>query len=93
MSSTDSAVQEQHATTKRQRVVNDFSIQVATVNGSGSQTANLVLLRSNPLSDIRHTKEIESVIQGGRYYSRNQLDAMLNRAEEKAAAAAARQTK
>src|SRR5687768_4879700 len=28
------------------RVVNDFSIQVATVNGSGSQTANLVLLRS-----------------------------------------------
>jgi 2-oxoglutarate ferredoxin oxidoreductase subunit alpha len=27
-------------------LVNDFSIQVATVNGSGSQTANLVLLRS-----------------------------------------------
>ena len=30
----------------RQRVVNDFTIQVATVNGSGSQTANLVLIRS-----------------------------------------------
>ena len=28
------------------RVSNDFSIQIATVNGSGSQTANLVLLRS-----------------------------------------------
>lgn len=28
------------------RTVNDFSIQLATVNGSGSQTANLVLLRS-----------------------------------------------
>src|SRR5688572_16004236 len=28
------------------RLVNDLSIQVATVNGSGSQTANLVLLRS-----------------------------------------------
>ena len=28
------------------RIVNDFSIQVATVNGSGSQSANLVLLRS-----------------------------------------------
>jgi 2-oxoglutarate ferredoxin oxidoreductase subunit alpha len=27
-------------------VINDFSIQVATVNGSGSQTANTVLLRS-----------------------------------------------
>src|SRR2546422_9202486 len=30
----------------RQPVVNDFSIQVATVNGSGSQTANSVLMRS-----------------------------------------------
>jgi 2-oxoglutarate ferredoxin oxidoreductase subunit alpha len=30
----------------RSNIVNDFSIQVATVNGSGSQTANLVLLRS-----------------------------------------------
>src|SRR3954464_3664847 len=46
MSPTDHAVQEQQAAGKRQRVVNDFSIQVATVNGSGSQTANLVLLRS-----------------------------------------------
>ena len=27
-------------------VINDFSIQVATVNGSGSQTANTVLLRA-----------------------------------------------
>src|SRR5579872_332774 len=46
MSPTDLAVQEQQAASNRQRVVNDFSIQVATVNGSGSQTANLVLLRS-----------------------------------------------
>ena len=28
------------------RVVNDFSIHVATVNGSGSQSANLILLRA-----------------------------------------------
>ena len=27
-------------------IVNDFSIQIATVNGSGSQSANLVLLKS-----------------------------------------------
>src|SRR5437773_2496737 len=46
MSSTDHAVQEQPTAGKSQRVVNDFSIQVATVNGSGSQTANMVLLRS-----------------------------------------------
>jgi 2-oxoglutarate ferredoxin oxidoreductase subunit alpha len=31
---------------ERRAQVNDFSIQVATVNGSGSQSANLVLLRS-----------------------------------------------
>src|SRR5689334_9220319 len=29
-----------------QALINDFSIQVATVNGSGSQTANTVLMRS-----------------------------------------------
>jgi 2-oxoglutarate ferredoxin oxidoreductase subunit alpha len=46
MSPTDLARQEQRDATGKQRVVNDFSIQVATVNGSGSQTANLVLLRS-----------------------------------------------
>lgn len=31
---------------EREQVINDLSIQVATVNGSGSQTANLVLLRA-----------------------------------------------
>jgi 2-oxoglutarate/2-oxoacid ferredoxin oxidoreductase subunit alpha len=46
MSPTDLAVQEQQAASNKQRVVNDFSIQIATVNGSGSQTANMVLLRS-----------------------------------------------
>jgi 2-oxoglutarate ferredoxin oxidoreductase subunit alpha len=33
-------------------VVNDFSIQIATVNGSGSQTANMVLLRSMLLMGV-----------------------------------------
>ncbi|MCA1563298.1 MAG: 2-oxoacid:acceptor oxidoreductase subunit alpha [Acidobacteria bacterium] len=46
MAPTDLAVQETAAQPSTRRVVNDFSIQVATVNGSGSQTANLVLLRS-----------------------------------------------
>src|SRR5256884_7225334 len=46
MSPTDLAVQEQQRAGNRQKVVNDFTIQVATVNGSGSQTANLVLIRS-----------------------------------------------
>ena len=38
--------QEQGESNARQRVVNDFSINVATVNGSGSQSANSVLLKS-----------------------------------------------
>ena len=38
--------QEQGAISAQQRVVNDFSINVATVNGSGSQSANSVLLKS-----------------------------------------------
>jgi 2-oxoglutarate ferredoxin oxidoreductase subunit alpha len=46
MSPTDLEVQNKPVTPSQQRIVNDFSIQVATVNGSGSQTANLVLLRS-----------------------------------------------
>ncbi len=52
MSSTDLAVQEQQAAKDSQRVVNDFSIQIATVNGSGSQTANMVLLRSMLLMGV-----------------------------------------
>src|ERR671921_1970465 len=51
MSPTDVATQEQ-TTRARTKVINDFSIQVATVNGSGSQTANLVLLRSILLMGI-----------------------------------------
>lgn len=42
----EAAVQPLESVLTRPPVVNDFSIQVATVNGSGSQTANLVLLRS-----------------------------------------------
>ena len=42
----DVVVEDRLATSSLAPVVNDFSIQVATVNGSGSQTANLVLLRA-----------------------------------------------
>ncbi len=38
--------QEQSSTIAQKRVVNNFSINVATVNGSGSQSANSVLLKS-----------------------------------------------
>ncbi|HWP85596.1 MAG TPA: 2-oxoacid:acceptor oxidoreductase subunit alpha, partial [Terriglobia bacterium] len=45
MATTETAVPSDASLT-RKRVINDMSIQVATVNGSGSQTANTVLLRS-----------------------------------------------
>jgi len=46
MAPTDVAAHDGAAHPENPRITNDFSIQVATVNGSGSQTANLVLLRS-----------------------------------------------
>jgi 2-oxoglutarate ferredoxin oxidoreductase subunit alpha len=46
MPSTDLASQPTAAPPAGSRAVNDFSLQVATVNGSGSQTANLILIRS-----------------------------------------------
>jgi 2-oxoglutarate ferredoxin oxidoreductase subunit alpha len=46
MSVTAPSEQEVSVGSTAERIVNDFAIQIATVNGSGSQTANLVLLRS-----------------------------------------------
>ena len=46
MAPSNVALQDTPTAPPTQRVVNDFSIRVATVNGSGSQTANMVLLRS-----------------------------------------------
>jgi 2-oxoglutarate/2-oxoacid ferredoxin oxidoreductase subunit alpha len=46
MATTDVALHEHSGRKGEKRVVNDMSIQVATVNGSGSQSSNTVLLRS-----------------------------------------------
>ncbi len=46
MATTEIAVHGSATSADRKPIVNDFSIQVATVNGSGSQSANTVLLRS-----------------------------------------------
>src|SRR5512141_1472479 len=46
MATTDVGLHEAAGRTSRAPVVNDMSIQVATVNGSGSQSSNSVLLRS-----------------------------------------------
>ncbi len=46
MATTHVATGDIEAPAEQRRVVNDLSIQVATVNGSGSQSSNLVLLRA-----------------------------------------------
>jgi len=46
MATTDLAVHDIGSGREGQRVVNDWSLQVATVNGSGSQSANTVILRT-----------------------------------------------
>src|SRR5580698_2002150 len=46
MATTDVAPRESSGGVGHKRIVNDMSIQVATVNGSGSQSSNTVLLRS-----------------------------------------------
>src|SRR6266496_4435965 len=46
MATTDVVPQESSGQLGHKRVANDMSIQVATVNGSGSQSSNTVLLRS-----------------------------------------------
>jgi 2-oxoglutarate ferredoxin oxidoreductase subunit alpha len=46
MATTDLAVNNIGSGREGQRVINDWSLQVATVNGSGSQSANTVILRT-----------------------------------------------
>ena len=46
MATTNVALHEASRPMERKRIVNNMSIQVATVNGSGSQSSNTVLLRS-----------------------------------------------
>src|ERR1700704_4944852 len=46
MATTDVVPRESSGGVGHKRIVNDMSIQVATVNGSGSQSSNTVLLRS-----------------------------------------------
>jgi imidazolonepropionase-like amidohydrolase len=46
--------------------------------------ADLVLLDANPLDDIANTRKIRAVVAGGRYFSREDLDALLRGVEARA---------
>jgi hypothetical protein len=47
--------------------------------------ADLVLLDENPISDIRNSRKIFGVVANGKYYSRRDLDTMLQQVEHLAA--------
>ena len=47
--------------------------------------ADLVLLRANPLTNIRNTRTIAGVIADGRYFSAMAIDSMRERAKQVAA--------
>ena len=51
-----------------------------------TQSADIVLLDADPLADIRNTQKIDAVVSRGRYYSRQDLNAMLGRAATAAVA-------
>lgn len=46
------------------------------------KTASLVLVKANPLEDIRNAQQIEAVFFRGHYYSRDDLDRLLAEAED-----------
>jgi len=52
--------------------------------GEGKR-ADLVLLDANPLEQISHTRKIQGVVLAGRYFSRADLDGLLQQVEEAAA--------
>jgi imidazolonepropionase-like amidohydrolase len=46
------------------------------------KTASMILLRANPLEDVRNTREIEAVFLRGQYFDRAALDRLLEEARE-----------
>jgi len=55
---------------------------------SEGKRASMVLVRGNPLEDIRNAQQIEGVFLHGEYFSRQDLDRLLGEAEELAQQAA-----
>jgi hypothetical protein len=57
-----------------------------SLHPSGGKLADLMLLDANPLEDIANTKKIRAVVLAGHYFSRDQLDQMLQEVATSAAA-------
>ena len=55
---------------------------------SMGKIADLVMLDADPLADIRNTRRIFAVVQAGRFFSRVNLDALLDQARSARSTAA-----
>lgn len=62
-----------------------FGILNETGTVEEGKTADLVLLDADPLADIHNTQKISGVVMRGHYYSRGDLDALLERAAQSSA--------
>jgi len=49
---------------------------------SEGKTASLVLVRANPLEDIRNAQQIEGIFLRGQYFSRQDIDRLLAEARD-----------
>ena len=61
-----------------------FEIESSTGSIDPGKSADAVLLRANPLDDIRNTRKIAAVFANGHYYDRKALDQMLSQIESAA---------
>ncbi|MEM6415215.1 MAG: amidohydrolase family protein [Pseudomonadota bacterium] len=52
------------------------------INIAEGNTADIVLMSSNPLDDITATRQIEGVLLRGRFFNRDDLDHMLTKSEK-----------
>ena len=48
-----------------------------------NKQADIVILNSNPLLDIKSTQDIYAVINNGQYFSRVELDLILQKAKQR----------
>ncbi|MFI1400164.1 amidohydrolase family protein [Streptomyces sp. NPDC020681] len=69
------------------RALESATTAPARMLGLADHRADLVVLDANPLTDIRHTRRIDSVLVAGRYIDRTERTQLLAQVETAAAAA------
>lgn len=61
-----------------------FGLEASYGSVEPGRVADLLLLRANPLTDIRNTQQIEAVVFNGNLYARSDLDRLSNHVEHRA---------